>query len=119
MSPDQQKALNMANDKRARITELRHRIASNRAALDEVLLDPPEALERMAIADVVRLAYSQRSGAAMERLGRLALRDGVNLMMPLGRASLRSREWVAEHAAWRWASCEAPRRGIVVEDRAA
>src|SRR4051812_4057006 len=95
-------ALAAANDKRLRIAALRRRIISERGALQDVLRDPPDELADWPLIDVVRLSYGKRTTVSMQQLGRLALRDGVNLMMPLGRASLRSREWLAGHASWHW-----------------
>jgi hypothetical protein len=108
-------ALELANEKRIRQAELRRRLASERGALRDVLLNPPEEFEHVAIIDVVRLAYSKgRACKSMERLGRLAVRDHVNLLMPLGSASARTREWTAEHAEWRWLSAGASTKRQVV-----
>ena len=96
------KALECAMDKRRAMADLRARLASERGALADVMRDPPDAVSRMLVVDVVRMAHSQRSTEALRRLGHLAVRDGVNLLVPLGGASLRTREWVAQHAAWQW-----------------
>lgn len=93
-------ALELANEKRLRIADLRRRIRTEHGALEDVLLNPPEELAGIPIIDIVRYAYDNRPAKTAERLGRLAIRDGVNLLMPLGRASARTREWTAEHTVW-------------------
>jgi glucose-6-phosphate dehydrogenase assembly protein OpcA len=121
MSPTEQRmiALERANEKRSRAAHLRRRLAGERGALRAVLLDPPEEFAQVAIIDVVRLAYSKRSAKSLARLGRLAVRDRVNLMMPLGEASLRTREWTADHAEWHWHSHNGGmRRRVAVLDEA-
>jgi hypothetical protein len=95
-------ALQVANAKRIAMAALRRRLRTERGALADVMLNPPAVLENVAIVDVVRLAYSKRSGRMMQLLGREACRDNVNLLMPLGCASLRTRRWVAEHAGSHW-----------------
>jgi hypothetical protein len=104
LSPTEQRmaALEVANSKRLRKAELRRRLVSERGALRDVLLDPPPEFAHMPIIDVVRLAQTSRAAKSLQRLGRLAVRDRVNLLMPLGSASLRTREWTAEHAQWKW-----------------
>jgi hypothetical protein len=118
VSPIEQRmaALEVANSKRLRGAELRRRLASERGALREVLLNPPAEFQHLAIIDVVRLAYTRpRASKSIERLGRLAVRDRVNLLMPLGAASVRTREWTAEHAEWRWVPCgTSTRRQVAV-----
>jgi hypothetical protein len=106
MSPDEQrmKALQRADAKRIALADLRARLRSERGALADVMLDPPELLADVAIVDVVRLAYGKRSARSLQRLGAMAAQDRVNLLMPLGSASLRTREWVARHAMWHWTS---------------
>ena len=99
-------ALERANEKRLAMADLRARLVSERGALADVMLNVPAELERMAIVDVVRLAYGKRSARSIERLGRLAVWDGVNLLMPLGEASERTRRWVAERAVWHWTGGE-------------
>lgn len=110
-------ALGRANDKRARMSALKQRLRTERGALAGVLLDPPDELAHMPVIDVVRLAWGLRASRSLERLGRLALRDGVNLMMPLGHSSARTRSWLAEHASWNWMAGQAyTRRYVVVAD---
>src|SRR4051794_4625827 len=93
-------ALQTATERRVRIAELRRELTRDRTALRRVLADPPAELQNMAMVDVVRLAWGKRSSPSLARLGRLALRDGVNLMMPLGEASVYTRAWMARNATW-------------------
>lgn len=100
------KALRMANGRRMQLVELRRDMRAGRVTLAEIMVDPPDLLEHVACIDVVRMNYSRvKATPWMERLGRLAVADGINLMMPLGRASARTREWIAENAAWHVKSC--------------
>jgi hypothetical protein len=91
-----------ANAKRLRMAALRRYLRTETGALEDILRDPPAEFEDWPLIDVVRLGYNKRGSVACERLGRLAVRDGVNLLVPLGRASLRSREWIIKHARWWW-----------------
>jgi hypothetical protein len=88
--------------RRAR-AEVRRDLTTGRRTLHDVLLDP--AVADLALAEVVRLQWTasrRRAVPALEELGRLAVRDRVNLMMAVGRASGYSRAWVAEHGS-KWA----------------
>lgn len=96
-------SLELANAKRAAVVEHGRRIAAEPGYLRTVLENPPAELEDMAIVDVLRLARcNRRRSAAEQRMGRLAVEAGVNLMLPLGRASLVTRRWVARNAEWNW-----------------
>lgn len=110
-------ALVLANEQRAAVAELRRRVARERGALEDVLMNPPDVLAQWPVVDVVRMTYSQRSSKALARLGQLAARDRVNLLVPLGMASERTRVWAVEHVAWHWcASSSHARRSICVTD---
>ncbi len=94
-------ALATANERRMRIAALKSGIRSGDITLAEIMANPPEILSNWSCADVIRARYSSRHAIpSLERLGRLAVRDRVNLLVPLGRASARTRTWVAEHATW-------------------
>jgi hypothetical protein len=97
-------ALSLANQRRTTRAQLRRRISTGDLTLAAVLEDPPDELRDLIILDIVRIArgsrHSARYVAWLERMGRAAIVDGVNLMMPLGRASQRTRDWVAVYASW-------------------
>lgn len=93
-------ALTEANAKRDRIAALRRDIRACRIPLDTILRDRPEELAHWPIIDVIRLGYSKRSVTAVTELGRRAVRDNVNLLIPLGDASQRTLSWVAANARW-------------------
>ena len=93
-------ALAAANTRRHRLAELRRQARTGQAGLTGLLLDPPVELRDVLLVDVVRMSRSQRMSSGIARLGRLAVRDGINLLIPLGQASQRTRAWVAEHACW-------------------
>ncbi len=83
---------------------VRAALRSGTLTLQDAMTSPPPELLRDPLIDVLRHGRGccRRSPAWMEKLGREAVRDGVNLMVPLGRASARSRAWVAEHGSHRW-----------------
>lgn len=92
---------------RGRRGEVRRQLRSGELPLGEAMASPPEPLLDAALIDVIRWSRSNRSHGSrrsLEVIGRAALRDNVNLMMPLGRASERSRTWVAEHGGLWWRS---------------
>lgn len=96
-----QAALMRANDRRTRIAQLKTRIRRGEISLAEIMNDPPGELENWTCADVVALQYSRRTGTpALERLGRMAVRDDINLFVPMCRASVRTRAWITQHASW-------------------
>ncbi|MBA3688438.1 MAG: hypothetical protein H0W81_06390 [Chloroflexi bacterium] len=92
-------ALAIANAKRIERANLRKRVRASREGLTEVLLDPPACIDSMLLIDVVRMGFTT-NGAAIQRLGRFAARDRINLMVPVDKSSQWTREWVAEHAEW-------------------
>jgi hypothetical protein len=72
--------------------------------LRDLMTDPPAVIEDVALIDVIRWTRRRSSaGAGVAHVGAMAVRDRVNLMMAVGRASERSRLWVAEHGGYgRW-----------------
>lgn len=96
-------ALAVGNERRRVQVRVRRGLRDRTLSLTGVLLDPPAELSDVLVLDVVRWARSasgQRGAAGMHRLGRLALRDGVNLLVPVGRASVATRAWAAQHGGW-------------------
>lgn len=84
-------------EKRYARAELRRQLRRGAVTLADVMeTRPPEAADYLLI-DIIRWVYYAPRRANVEEIGRAALRDGVNLMMPLSRASVRSRAWVAVH----------------------
>lgn len=92
-------ALATAQDRRMRMAQLRRDLRCNPQLLAEWMADPPELLLDVPLLDLVRWTRSSRarSYTAITDLNGRAVRERVNLMMPLGRASTASREFVAEH----------------------
>ena len=103
MSPTDQRAraLTEANAQRARQAQLRSDMIAGRLTLAEIMAQPPPDLARTMLIDVIRMMRSsvsaRRSSPVMTRIGREAVAAGVNLLVPLGDASVRSRAWVAAH----------------------
>lgn len=93
-------ALEIAQVRRARLAEIRRQAHDGTLSLADIVRDPPTELHGWTCVDVIRLKIRARSSNSIARLGRLAVRDGVNLLMPIGRTSQRSRLWIIEHACW-------------------
>jgi len=104
MSPDQRRAaLVTANKRRKAVAEIRAEISASRENACRVLLDPPEPALGLAVIEVLVLARSSLGwrSAGVKEIGARALRDNVNVLVPLGEASQRTREWAAtEGMVW-------------------
>lgn len=95
---DMRVATQLANQKRSDLRELKRHIRAGRVSMESVFTDRPECACHLPLIDVMGLARVSRGAkghAWRERVGSLAVRDGVNLMVPLGRSSVRSREWAS------------------------
>lgn len=89
-------ALANANAKRVAIAQMRKHVLAGRIDPGDLFLDPPEILAHRALIDVMALArLDPLIGAWREEIGKAAVRDGVNLLVPVGKASRVSREWAA------------------------
>lgn len=95
------RALALANGRRLEIRQLREQVSAGEVTLAELMQDPPAAIEHWACIDVVRLKWTRRTNTSLEKLGRLAVRDGINLLLPMSRASKETRAWIAAHVTWR------------------
>lgn len=85
---------------RARIKKA---LATGDLSLEDVLMDPSSEVVGMAVIDVIRATRrEQRFGPSLWHINGLAVRAGVNLMIPVGKASLRTREWAVMHGGM-WA----------------
>jgi hypothetical protein len=83
-------------------SEVRRGFRDGTLNLATVLADPPPELKRVLLVDVLRwAAVYQGATTRMVDLGAMALEARINLMVPLGRASVRTRAWAAEHGALR------------------
>jgi hypothetical protein len=91
-----------STDLRVRRSAAKRRLRSGDLLLTDAMSDPPPELADMLLIDVIRALGTRRSASIVE-LGRMAVADRVNLMVPLGSASARTRAWVAQHGG-RWTS---------------
>jgi hypothetical protein len=94
-------ALVMANDKRAQVAALRRGARAGTVSVPSLLMDPPAALGHIAVIDVMLMSRASIPSQAYRRkakLGRWAVADGVNLLVALGDASERTRQWAAKYA---------------------
>lgn len=108
-------ALEMANARRKDVAAARRSLRSGELSLSDVMVDRPVSLRTAPLVDVIRWAYARRSPKALTMIGRAAVRDRVNLLIPLGEASVVSRAWVAEHGSYAW-QAGAKRRNTALED---
>jgi hypothetical protein len=97
-------ALEHAQTTRLEVVELRRRIRRGEVALVDLLDDPPACIHGMGLVDVLRFSYTGSGRARIPRriesLGREAARDGINLLVPIERASMRTRRWLVVRASW-------------------
>lgn len=100
MSPTQQRqhAIQKAN----RIREQRHTIKQDLQAgtltLNDILTGPHPAVADTPLLDVMLWARKRGMQApGLARVGERAIADRVNLLLPVGSASLRVRKWCAEN----------------------
>lgn len=94
--PQVMDALRVGQERRMNRVHVFARIRSGELDLFDVLADPPEALATASLLDVVRrTSSSARTVESLDALGHAAVRDGVNLLVQLGRSSVRQREWLA------------------------
>jgi hypothetical protein len=100
--PQHMQALQRGNELRGRRAEAKRRLRSGDLSLADAMGDPPPEIAGMLLIDVIRALGTSRR-ASLQDLGRMAIADRVNLMVPLGGASARSRAWVATHGG-RWTS---------------
>jgi hypothetical protein len=92
-----QQALHMAQRKRLALAAVKRALRNGALTLDAAMADPPAELANYPLIDVIRWTRTRGYGTpAITAIGRQALRDSVNLMVPLGDASTRSRAWVAQ-----------------------
>jgi hypothetical protein len=93
-----QHAIQQAN----RIREQRHTIKQDLQAgtltLTDILTAPHPAVATTPLLDVMLWARKRGMQApGLARVGEQAIRDRVNLLLPVGSASLRMRKWCAEN----------------------
>jgi hypothetical protein len=94
-------ALQRANKVRSELCECKRRMRSGDLTLTDVVTNQPAPLRNIPLVDIIR--WTMRTpGPTLTEIGKRAVRDNINLMVPLGRASALSRAWVAEHGTYRW-----------------
>ncbi len=76
-------------------------LRAGRVTLTDLMDEPPSAMADVMLIEVLRWArVSSSSRRQLAMLGGWALRDGVNLMLPVGHAPMLARAWVAEHGTY-------------------
>lgn len=100
MTSAEQRAIAAEESKRVRCeaAALRVKMRTSYHAAVEALMDPPECIRGRMVLEVIAMTRSVglRSDYLTE-VGREAVRDGINLTVRMGRASLRTRVWAVEH----------------------
>lgn len=99
MTPVEQRtaSLRLANTQRRAQRDLKIALREGTIQFADLLAAPPPFLASVPIIDLIRWTRAKK-GPSLVTIGRAAVRDGVNLMLPLGDASAHSRGWVAENA---------------------
>lgn len=82
--------------KRRAKAEIRRAVRAGEMSLAEVLLDQPPCMTTVRLLDLLDLVPNL-GPRVITTIGRRAVRDGINLAVPLGHASSRSRVWLVEH----------------------
>lgn len=81
---------------------LKRELRANRDGLRLLFEECPPEVEHLTVAELCAYARSGRWAApSMEKVGRDAAMAGINLFVPLGRASARTRQWAAVHGVER------------------
>lgn len=97
-------ALEAGNARRLEWAKIRAELRRDPEAVRRVLVDPPESIGDRTVAELLALARHRGLRAkSMRQLGHLAVRDKINLFVPVGEASARTRAWAAEHGTM-WVS---------------
>jgi hypothetical protein len=90
MSPEMQRsrALESAREQKAKLTKIRKGLRDGTLTLRDVLVDPPEELHNTPIIDVLRWNRSKGTRSnVLWQMNAWAVRQQINLLMPVGRAS--------------------------------
>lgn len=97
LQEQRQTALLTANETRTKRAQLKRGLRSGDVTLAQAFREPVFA--DSLLIEVVRYTGAHKALAAV---GKQALRDNVNLMVTVGRASERSKAWVAKHGYRHW-----------------
>lgn len=89
-----------ANAKRLAVATLKRDIQAGRRSFADVVMDPPAETHGLLLIDLIDMTRRTRRGAGLATIGRLALRDRINLLEVVERSSTRERVWVAQHGTY-------------------
>ncbi len=92
------RALREANERRLEVAEWRKRLRRNVPEIRRALATKPDPIAEVLVVELLSWARARglRAGQ-LEEIGRQAVVDDVNLLVPLGRASVKTRAWAIEH----------------------
>lgn len=93
----QMDALCLANDARRELRDLKHGLRTGTHDWREVILEPPACVADWLLCEVL-LLIPLIGRSKVELLDRQAHWEGMTLTVRAGRASRRTREWVADNA---------------------
>ena len=89
-------ALEVGQRLRLARAKLFRRVRDGDLSMAVLLADPPAEIAQITLLDVVcKSSRCPRGLLALDALGAAALRDNINLLVPVERASTRQREWLA------------------------
>jgi hypothetical protein len=91
-------AMEKANEVRRVRLDLKRQLREGTITLDDILGGPHPAVVTTPLLDVILWTRCGRLQArSLARLGEEALAARVNLLLPVGKASTRVREWCVDH----------------------
>lgn len=95
-------ALKSANQRRIAMAGIRSDLRKGSIDLASILNDPPADLEDTLLVDLLRwAAKDRRAPSRMTALGRKAVNENINLLLPISKASIRTRSWVIDNGSFR------------------
>lgn len=97
--PRSETPIHLAQQRRTQKRIIRQNLRTGQLTLTELMADPPIVMRNVTLADILQMrrATTRAAHPSVMALGQRAMRDGINLLVPLGQASARSRAWVAEY----------------------
>ena len=83
--------------------QIRSALRAGQMPLADLLADPPACIHDMTVLDVLCMLRTKYSKGAWKRdLGAAMIRDRINLLVPVDKASERTLTWAVQHGQ-RWA----------------
>lgn len=79
--------------------KIRRDLVSGATTIADLLNDPPPEIQGVTVLDLLKMRRGQNADVRgwQHRLGQAALRDRVNVLITVGAASQRTRDWASVH----------------------